>query len=69
MAKPPIRFVTAKTWNQYTRQCRGKMRHKTSNAAERHKLYREQVEGAKYRSYECPFCGHWHIGHDRRNLA
>jgi hypothetical protein len=53
-------------WTQNRRrQCEGKVRHPTREAAERAaRLLELQTHGA-FSVYRCAFCRRWHVGFDR----
>lgn len=47
------------------RQCKGKIRHETVEAAKAHihNLNRAKGYQGMMNAYRCAFCGGWHIGH------
>lgn len=47
------------------RQMCGKIRHLTQTYAVLHARKFGRKQGVKYRTYKCPFCNGWHIGHNR----
>ena len=44
------------------RQCDNKKRHHDKESADRTVALLGRAN-ASFRSYECPYCGYWHIGH------
>jgi len=57
------RFITAENYDQWSRMCRGKQRHKFQSFAESHRRAVQDREGVPYDVYHCPFCEGWHVGH------
>lgn len=46
-------------------QCEGKIRHRSREDA----LVHSRAAGPEYKSYNCPWCHFWHIGHSEDTLV
>jgi len=47
----------------WRRSCKGKVRHECEQYADRHVRALEEQGEKGIRSYYCPFCHGWHVGH------
>jgi uncharacterized protein with PIN domain len=46
-------------------QCEGKMRHRNRENA----LVHQRAAGPEYKTYNCPHCHYWHVGHSEDTLV
>lgn len=50
---------------QRKRRCVGKYKHLTLDSAKAQAKALHKKYKARYDAYQCPFCGHFHVGHNR----
>jgi hypothetical protein len=57
--------VTAQHWGKPGQSCEGKIQYSSEQVAGNAATALEWRFGEKMIAYECGYCGHWHLGHEK----
>lgn len=66
-ARDPNRPDDRPAWFAKMRECDGKDQLKEQEAKNRAASIKRREKRSEVEAYQCKHCGHWHIGHARRD--